>query len=109
MQAGHLRRDLRTRGRGDLRRREPLTCPRCGLEPGAICDGYPSPEDIAILLEECPPSYIAAIAQALRDHKEGKANEGLIVELDTSRGGAQEWTVTRNMKQRIVALARKKA
>lgn len=75
-------------------------CQRCGLEEGAIADGYPAPEDIALLLDECPPPFLRAFVQAIRDHKASKSSGGGTLYFNGSNGETQEWGMDRTTKSR---------
>lgn len=86
-----------------------IPCGRCGARPGALFDGYPPPADVETLLEECPPPYLSAFAQALRDHKAGKGTGGAGLLFNGSNGETQEWTVERNSKTRALTAKKRPA
>ena len=60
-----------------------------------MAQGYPSPEDIALLLEEVPPPTLQAFLQALRDHRDRKETGGAKLCFSGTRGQAQDWGIER--------------
>ena len=86
-----------------------MPCQRCGFPSGGIVPVFPSAADIATILEECPPHYFAAFAQAIRDHKAGRANGGAALSFDGSNGDLQDWHLERRTKLRGLKSVRRKA
>ena len=58
-------------------------------------------DDMRVVLEEMPLPIFRALAQALRDLRVGGVNQGLMFQVDGSRGGGTEWRVERKLTERL--------
>jgi hypothetical protein len=65
--------------------------------------------DERLVIEAMGATILRRLAAALRDAKEGALNESLVIRLDASRGGAAQWTIRREMAERLSFQRRKRA
>ena len=84
-------------------------CPRCGLSPGELRDGYASPEDLGEFLERCPPPLIAAFVRLMRRHEMEEKSGGCALWFNGPNGELRNWRTQEAYSQEFPGAIKKRA